>query len=67
MKNILKNLKTKDFETENGVNIHERIQNDQTFLFPNREKAEEHAKKSNSYPYPVFENGISNGFFAVPK
>jgi len=58
---------TRDFTTEYGVKIHLRLQDGETFLFRTKDEAEGYARNNNRYAYPVFENGTTNGFWAVSK
>ena len=58
---------TREFETDNKVNINKRLQDGRTKLFKNRVESELQARNQNSYSYPVYENGKFTGFYAVPE
>lgn len=64
---FLNKMDTRHFETEFGVNIHQRIIDGITFILENQEEAEKHARKINRYAFPVFEEGRTNGYWAVPR
>ena len=43
---------TREFETDNKVNINKRLQDGRTKLFKNRVESEVQARNQNSYSYP---------------
>lgn len=53
--------------TKDNCNIESRIENGQTLVFDNELDARDNARQMNSYYYPVFMNGKTNGEYAVPK
>lgn len=57
---------TRGWETEAGVNIHAMIEYGRIRIFINRQDAEEDAKPRRRYAYPVYEEGKTNGYYAVP-
>jgi len=50
-----------------GVNIEDRIKDGLTLVFDSMFKALEVARNTGSYVYWVYENGETNGQYAVPK
>lgn len=57
----------REFETDNGVNIYSRIEYGKTRIFASAKDAEDQAKIRRSYVYPVYQNGLTNGYYAVPN
>lgn len=56
---------TRNFETDTGINIHFNLQSGKTRLFNDRISAYKDAKERRRFSYPVFENGETNGYYAV--
>lgn len=59
-------MRTDDFTNEYGANIHQSIQAGKTVIFDSEFKAQDYARRIRRYHYPVYENGKSNGHYAVP-
>lgn len=53
--------------TKENCNIENNIESGLTFIFENELQARDNARQMNSYYYPVFVNGKTNGEYAVPK
>lgn len=58
---------TTHFTNEYGANLHKSIKDGKTLVYDNQMEAESKAREIRRYAFPIYENGKTNGYWAVPK